>query len=171
MQQDQFNHKILIHKDQMYRLALRILKDDEDAKDIVQDSLLKLWNRRKVLENISSIKSFSLTIVRNACIDFIRKKKPETHKEQQILEKSDHLNPEKQLEVSDQLKRVKQIINQLSDPQRELIQLRDIEGLEYEEINEITGLTVNNIRVIISRARKEIRQQMLEQMDFQNIKK
>jgi len=170
MQQSQFKNEILIHKNQMYRLALRILRNEEDAKDIVQDSLVKLWNKRKVLGNIKSFKSFSLTIVRNACIDLIRKRKPETN-HQDHLERSDGLNPEKQLDVSDQLQRVKQIINQLNEQQRELIQLRDIEELEYEEMSEITGLTVNNIRVILSRTRKEIRQRMKAIMNFQYVNK
>jgi len=170
MQQSQFKNEILIHKDQMYRLALRILRNKEDAKDIVQDSLVKLWNKREVLGNIKSLKSFALTIVRNACIDLIRKRKPETN-QQDHLERSDGLNPEKQLDVSDQLQRVKQIINQLNKQQRELIQLRDIEELDYEEMSEITGLTVNNIRVILSRTRKEIRQRMKTMMNFQHINK
>jgi len=167
MQKDQFKTQVLVHKDQMYRLARRILRNEEDAKDIVQDSFLKLWNKRKVLGNIKSIKSFSLTMVRNACIDHIRKHKPETDKEQQINANSDYQNPEKQLEVSDQLSKVRAIINQLNDQQRTVIQLREIEGLEYDEITEITGLSSNNLRVIISRARKEIKMQMMLQMDFQ----
>lgn len=167
MQKDQFQNQVLVHKDQMYRLAQRILRNEEDAKDIVQDSFVKLWSKRKVLGNIKSIKSFTLTMVRNACIDHIRKHKPETDKEQQINSKSDFQNPEKQLEVSDQLSKVKTIINQLSEQQREVIQLREIEGLEYHEISEITGLSSNNLRVIISRARKEIKMQMMMQMNFQ----
>ena len=167
MQKIQFQQQVLVYKDQMYRLAHRILRNEEDAKDIVQDSFLKLWNKRKVLGNIKSIKSFALTMVRNACIDYIRKHKPETDKEQQINAKSDFQNPEKQLEISDQLSRVKTIINHLSDQQREVIQLREIEGLEYDEISEITGLSSNNLRVIISRARKEIKMQMMMQMNFQ----
>lgn len=167
MQKDQFQNQVLVHKDQMYRLAQRILRNEEDAKDIVQDSFVKLWSKRKVLGNIKSIKSFTLTMVRNACIDHIRKHKPETDKEQQINSNSDFQNPEKQLEVSDQLSKVKTIINQLSEQQREAIQLREIEGLEYHEISEITGLSSNNLRVIISRARKEIKMQMMMQMNFQ----
>ncbi len=166
MQQSQFKNMILIHKDQMYRLALRILRNEEDAKDIVQDSLIKLWDKREVLGNIKSHKSFALTIIRNACIDLIRKRKPETN-HQENLERSDKLNPEKQLDISDQLEKVKQIINQLNKQQRELIQLRDIEELDYNEISEITGLTVNTIRVNISRARKEIRRRMMAIMNFQ----
>ncbi len=71
------------------------------------------------------------------------------------------------MEVSDQLSKVKAIINQLNDQQRTVIQLREIEGLEYDEISEITGLSSNNLRVISSRARKEIKMQMMLQMNFQ----
>jgi len=157
-----FKSDVLIYKDQMFRLALRILKNEEDASDIVQDCLLKLWDKRKVLADIKNIKSFSMTMVRNACIDFIRKHKPLTDKEQIILQRTDELNPEKELVVSDQLQMVKNIINEMNEQQREVIQLREIEGLEYDEISEITGLTINNLRVIISRARKEIRQKMMQ---------
>ena len=170
MQQSQFKNNILIHKNQMYRLALRILRNEDDAQDVVQDSLMKLWNKRKVLENIRSYKSFALTIVRNASIDLIRKRKPETN-QQDHLERADGLNPEKQLDIADQLQRVKRIINGLNEQQRELIQLRDIEGLEYDEIAEITGLSINTIRVNISRARKEIRKKMMLAMNFQRTQK
>lgn len=163
-----FKSDVLIYKDQMFRLALRILKNEEDANDIVQDSLLKLWDKRKVLADIKNIKSFSMTMVRNACIDFIRKHKPITDKEQIILQRTDELNPEKKLVVSDQLQIVRNIINQMNEQQREVIQLREIEGLDYDEIAEITNLSINNLRVIISRARKEIRQKMLSQMNFGN---
>jgi len=166
MQKDQFKRQVLVHKDQMYRLAHRILNNEEDAKDVVQDSFIKLWNKRKVLGNIKSIKSFSLTMVRNASIDQLRKLKPETNKEQYINMNSNFQNPEKQLEVSDQLSKVRAIINQLSTQQREVIQLREIEGLDYPEISEITGLTSNNLRVIISRARKEIKIRLMAQMDY-----
>lgn len=166
MQKDQFRKQVLVHKDQMYRLAKRILRNEEDAKDIVQDSFLKLWDKRKVLGNIKSIKSFSMTMVRNACIDHIRKHRPETDKEQQIMARSDHQNPEKQLEVSDQLYRVRAIINNLNEQQREVIQMREIEGLDYDEISEITGLSSNHLRVISSRARKEIKMQLMLQMNF-----
>jgi RNA polymerase sigma-70 factor (ECF subfamily) len=170
MQQSQFKNMILIHKDAMYRLALRMLRNEEDAQDIVQDSLIKLWNKRKVLEDIRSYKSFALTIIRNACIDLIRKRKPETN-QQENLEYRDGINPEKQLDISDQLKLAKQIINQLNQQQRELIQLRDMEELSYEEISEITGLTINTIRVNISRGRKEIRQKMMAIMNFKRTEK
>jgi RNA polymerase sigma-70 factor (ECF subfamily) len=167
MQQAEFKENVLVYKDQMYRLALRILRNEEEAKDIVQDSFLKLWDRRKVLGNIKSIKSFSLTMVRNACIDLIRKHKPETDREHHILSRTDHQNPEKQLEVSDQLSLVRNIIDHLNEQQREIIQLREMEGLDYDEISEITGLSTNNLRVIISRARKEIREKVMREMNFQ----
>jgi RNA polymerase sigma-70 factor (ECF subfamily) len=79
-----------------------------------------------------------------------------------IINRPEHQTPESQLVISDQLKWVREIINGLNEQQRELIQLRDIEGLDYDEISEISGLTANNARVIISRARKEIRLRMLD---------
>ena len=170
MHQAQFTEEVLIYKNEMYRLALRILRNEEDAKDVVQDSLLKLWNKRKDLGSIKSLKSFALTMIRNASIDMIRKRKPQDNKTE-IPELSGNSNPEMILDFSDQLKQVKRFINQLNRQQRELIQLRDIEELDYDEISEITGLNVNNIRVSISRARKEIRQQMMAAMSFRQIKR
>lgn len=166
MQQNHFKNKIMIHQDMMFRFALRMLQNEEDAKDIVQDSLLKLWNKRKGLKNIKSYKSFAMTIVRNASIDLIRKRKNDSVEPDLLIEK-ENLNPENQLEVADQLRKVREIINKLNDQQKELIQMRDIEGLDYTEIQEITGLSINTIRVNISRARKEIRSQMLAKMNFQ----
>jgi RNA polymerase sigma-70 factor (ECF subfamily) len=162
MQFEQFKNQVLVFKNPMYRLAFRILNNEEDAKDIVQDSFAKLWDKREVLTNISNLKSFILTIVRNASIDSLRKHKPEVDRNSVIINRPEHQTPESQLVISDQLKWVREIINGLNEQQRELIQLRDIEGLDYDEISEISGLTANNARVIISRARKEIRLRMLD---------
>ena len=163
MRLDQFKKEVLIHKDIMFRLAWRILSDEENAKDVVQDSFLKLWDQRKSLKKVQNLRAYCLSSVRNKCIDNMRKLKAETNKDYEIQQQSDDINPELILEQRDELKRANRIIDSLNESQKEIIQLREIEGMEFDEIALATGLSKNNVRVILSRARKEIKEQMQKQ--------
>ena len=166
MQIAEFKKEVLIYKDPMYRLALRILGNEEDANDIVQDAFLKLWDRRKVLNEVKNLKSFSMTMIRNACIDQIRKNKPLNNKEQALANHPDERTPEADLDHKEELQIVNGIIDGLNHQQKEIIQMREIEGMEYDEIVEITGLSSNNLRVILSRTRKEIKAKLAAIMNF-----
>ena len=140
-----------------YRIAFYIMESEADAKDAVQELYLKLWNLRDHLEIIQSPKSYGAMLLKNLCIDRIRRARPS-----EPLADAASLEPpaDRALESREELGQVQAAIGRLPEKQRELLQLRVFEGLSYEEIGRKTGLTPLNIRVQVSLARKKLKQDL-----------
>lgn len=153
-----FRDNILPLKDKLFRLALRITFDSSEAEDIVQDTLIKVWDKRDEWQQIESIESYCMTITRNLAID--RSQKMEARNMEltpEAQEMPDTLNPEKLFEQDEQLRLIHQAINSLPEKQRTIVQLRDIEGKSYKEIAEILGITEEQVKVNLFRARQRIK--------------
>lgn len=145
----------------LYGYAYRLLENQQEAEDAVQETFLKLWKMKDKLETYESIEALSTTITRNYCIDQIRRRKSTGH-EPQSSESSDPQlvpSPHELLERAESARIIGEIIDRLPVLQREIVRLRDIRGFSFEEISEKSGQSVNNIRVILSRARKFIREE------------
>ena len=136
-----FRDDVLPLKDKLYRLALRITLNNAEAEDVVQETLIKVWNRRSQWEEIESIEAFALTVCRNLSLDKIKR----MGNDHDSLDDSAHdspdssssSNPEEQTMARDQVALVRQLIDRLPEKQRSVIQLRDIEGKSYREIANI----------------------------------
>lgn len=158
-----FKKQIMPIQHRLFRLANRLLGRREEAEDAVQETLIKLWHKRKNLHEYRSVEALAFTIIKNYCLDKLKSKGF-----QAVVSISDfHMtrkeeNPEKQYENINQAELVRKLMNDLPNQQKVIIHLRDVEGLEYEEIADITGLTVNSLRVNISRARRKIRDQLVK---------
>ena len=153
-----FRDNILPLKDKLSRLALRITFDSSEAEDIVQDTLIKVWDKRDEWQQIESIESYCMTITRNLAID--RSQKMEARNMEltpEAQEMPDTLTPEKLFEQDEQLRLIHQAINSLPEKQRTIVQLRDIEGKSYKEIAEILGITEEQVKVNLFRARQRIK--------------
>ena len=153
-----FRDNILPLKDKLFRLALRITFDSSEAEDIVQDTLIKVWGKRDEWQQIESIESYCMTITRNLAID--RSQKMEARNMEltpEAQEMPDTLTPEKLFEQDEQLRLIHQAINSLPEKQRTIVQLRDIEGKSYKEIAEILGITEEQVKVNLFRARQRIK--------------
>lgn len=154
-----FKKRVIPMGDKLFRFALQYLRKREEAEDAVQEVLIKLWNRRDSLEEYRSLEAFAMTVTKNHCLDKLKAKKTYSLEDQSvyIAEKEEH-TPFDELNVADTVKQVESIISELPEQQREIIHLRDVEGMEFSEISEITGLDLNLIRVNLSRARKKVRE-------------
>lgn len=163
MDLQQFEIKILPLKNKIYRLAKALLNNSSEAEDAVQDIYLKLWSSRKELEKADNATGLSLQIARNHCIDKLRARNRLQFSD--LIDNdeklSDDLSPYEETEQKDLVKNVKRLINALPEQQRIVIHLRDVEGLEMDEIAAITGMTENAIKVYLSRARQSIRKSFL----------
>lgn len=163
MQEISFRNDILPLKDKLYRLALRITLDSAEAEDIVQDTMIKVWNKRDEWPQFESIEAYCLTVARNLAIDRSQKMEaqnveltPETH------DMSDALNPYEQLEQNEQMSLIHRLLNELPERQRTIMQLRDIEGKSYKEIADILQITEEQVKVNLFRSRQKIKQRYLE---------
>lgn len=157
-----FRNDILPLKDKLYRLALRITLNPAEAEDVVQETMMKVWNRRDSWDTIDNIEVFCLTICRNLAVDKTRHMANQTVSLETEMEPSDsshHTNPEEQVIQQDRIQLVRQLINQLPEKQRSCMQLRDIEGKSYRDIATILSITEEQVKVNIFRARQAIREQ------------
>lgn len=158
-----YKEKILPLNGRLYRYALMMLKDHGEAQDAVQEVCLKLWKIKDTLENYRNIESFAIKVTKNWCLDRIKLKKPVYVNSYTLLSPGDYANdPYKRLENEDQIKFLFRIMEKLPDQQRDIIQLREIENLEFEEIAEILEMNINAVRVNLSRARHRIKEEMLK---------
>lgn len=156
-----FRYDLLPLKDKLFRLALRITLNRPEAEDIVQDTMLKVWEKREQTGDIDSIEAYCMTTCRNLALDLTRRRERESlplDKATADVEDSSQ-GVEEKMEQEERLSRVHDIFNRLPEKQRTIMQLRDIEGKSVRETAEITGMTEENVKVTLFRARKAIREE------------
>lgn len=158
-----FKIKVLPVSKKLLRFATHFLKDEDEAKDVVQDVFLKLWQKRDTLAEIENIEAFAMRMTRNRCLDVIRANKVvPIDAEIDRKMKAETVDVHSKIELSESANQIKMLIGKLPDIQRTVMHLRDIEELSYEEIAEATDIKVNAIRVNLSRARKKVREEFLK---------
>ncbi len=158
-----FKTSVLPMSKKLLRFATHFLKDEDAAKDVVQDVFLKLWQKRHELSEIENMDAFAMRMTKNRCLDVIRANRvvaidAETDRKMKL----ETVDVHSKVELSESAMQIKMLIGQLPDIQRKVMQMRDIEQLSYEEIAEATDLKVNAIRVNLSRARKKVRDEFLK---------
>ena len=171
MDASDFKQKFLPYHRKLYRSAFHLLGNAQDAEDMVQEAYLKLWQRRNELPpDITNLEAYCVTLVKHLCYDKRRisqlDEDERTPEELTLTEKS---NVAHEVELKDEANQVMKLIGQLPDQQKQIMQMRDVEDRTYEEIEKVTGLTSINIRVLLSRARKKIREQFLEIMNYERL--
>ena len=170
-----FRNHVLPLKNELYRLALRITQDSAEAEDVVQETMIKVWNLRDKWDEIESIEAFCLTICRNMAVDRTRQASKKnisidkcsslqspTPNSSFLTPHSSLLTPEEQLEQKDRMKIVKDLIDGLPEKQRTAIHLRDIEGKSYKEIADIMEINEQQVKTNIFRARQTIKEKFTE---------
>ena len=161
MEAETFKQRFLSFHPKLYRIALALVESPEDAEDILQEAYTKLWSKRDSLEAVQQPETFAVTIVRNLCLDFLRSPRTNSRSEPLetvILHCED--SPERQVETRDQLRQVVRLIQELPPNQQQVIRLRGMEDCSMEEIAEITGFSPANVRTLLSRARKYIKDKL-----------
>ena len=164
MKKVSFRNDVLPLKNELFRLALRITLNRVEAEDIVQDTLIKVWDRRFEWENIDSIEAFSLTVCRNLSLDRLRKKENsnDSLEDVNIAEPVASSNPQDRMIQEDSVSLVRQIIDSIHEKQRSCMQLRDFEGKSYKEIAQVLDITEEQVKVNIFRARQMVKQKYLK---------
>lgn len=161
MESTQFNKQILTHSDKLFRFAKSILRNEEAAQDAVQELVMKLWEKRFVLDDVENMQAFAMRSMRNLCLDIIRQNRDED--ELPVEMEYEEPNPYQQAERKDLASKIRIMIDNLPELQRTIIRMRDVEGMEISEIAYITTLSENAVSVNLSRARQKIREQILNE--------
>lgn len=156
MNNEEFKTIILPQYKHMYRVAISVMKNDCEAMDAVQDAMLRLWEKRNQLKEISNIKLYCLNVIRNTCLNIIRDKKVSIE-----IDKVGDIESDEDINNTVEGKHLSHIVikamNRLPSDQKKVLQLSAFGGFSNADIAEVLGTTQGNVRVILSRARKNIR--------------
>jgi RNA polymerase sigma factor (sigma-70 family) len=164
MDATKFKNLILPMSGKLLHFAQMMLRDNSEGEDAVQEVCLKLWKIRDSLDQYNNIEAFAMKVVKNWCLDRLKARKPVyvgNYEAYQGNRPDDH-DPHKLMETSDRIRLMYLILDKLPEQQRLILQLRDIEGLEFEEIEEVMDMNTNAIRVNLFRARNKIREEIIK---------
>ena len=161
----QFKDEILPLKNKLFRFALNIVKDEDLAKDVVQECLIKVWEKRTDLKLVNNLEAWCMQVTKNKALDKLRSKhvsrtdlfevKLDTRKERDT--------PYVMTERGDVMGRIKSLIAELPQRQREVMQLRDIEGYSYKEIGETLEIDINLVKTNLFRARRKLKESLIKE--------
>lgn len=166
MTTEEFKNKVIPYSVKLYPMIFRILKNEEETRDALQELMLKLWKKRNDLDKCTNLSAYIITTAKNFSFDLLKKKRPEV-----LGEKEEHkiLNIEVKgidFEKQEKYEYVQKTIDKLPENYKTVIQLRDIDGFTFEEIKEMTGFEIAHIRVILSRARLKVKQEVEKIYDY-----
>lgn len=159
----QFKSEVMIHQALVYRLAKGLLVSKEEAEDVVQEMMTRLWMQKDSLVQVDNKRAFIAKMTKNYCLDRLKSKQAQRVSWDTVHEKQAIWSPERPMEAKESIEMIYRCLAQLPETQRLLFQLRDIEGMEYQEIEEITGMQPVAIRVTLSRVRKTLKNHVLQQ--------
>jgi RNA polymerase sigma-70 factor (ECF subfamily) len=162
MNELEFNQRVMVYSSKFYGYSYKILGNREEARDAVQDLYVKLWSLRHSLKDVNSIEAFATTVIRNLCIDRLKRiKNSSLHSENlgrlflvDETKEVNYLNDDKEIRVE----LIRRAIKKLPDIQQQIFIMRDFEEKEYDEISVELKVTPENVRVMLSRARKRVRE-------------
>lgn len=160
---DSFKKEFLPLHPKLFRVALALVGNKDDAEDILQEAYSKLWEKRTELTDIQNPEAFCVTLTKNLCLDFLRS--PRATRQNDSL---DDVNlptfqtPDREMEEADEIRQIKELIEKLPENQKQVLKLRGFNDCSMEEIEEITGFSSVNVRTLLSRARKIIREQYIK---------
>lgn len=166
MNQANFLKLVLPFKDKVFRLAKRLLVSTDEAEDATQELILKLWKQKEKLSNYNSVEAYAMTITKNYCFDRLKSKQASNLSIVHSNYKSNDCSLETKLEQQDSVSFVHQLITQLPEKQKVILQLRDVEQYDFDEICKIVAMKPTAVRVSLSRARKTIREALIKQHSY-----
>jgi len=169
MNAEEFKEKVLPVNQKLLRLSFRFLGNVQEAEDIVQEVYFKLWGMREKLSTINNIEAFATTITKNLCLDKLKARRTvslDDHYQNINSRESVYENPHQISENQDSADLIKNIIDRLPEQQKSIIIMRDVNEYEFEEIQEATGFDLNYIRVNLSRARKQVREELIKVHEY-----
>ena len=161
---EEFKQDILPLKNKLYRFAYRLVSDEEEAKDLVQETMIKVWDRQENLDHIENIEAWCMHVTKNMALDKLKSKRYQTTdsmKEGFDMQDQQVHNPGKLTELKDLMNMIKNFIGKLPEKQQQVFQLRDIDGLSYKEIGDTLEIDLNQVKVNLFRARKSVKENLI----------
>ena len=159
-----FKETVFCLKDEMYRFAKRFVMSSDEAEDVVQDLMMKFWQKREELAAFGNLKSYAMKSVKNECLNRLK------HHDVKMgfADFQIHRSELYQIETNNLKDQILGFIRQLPEKQKAVIHLKDVEEYDVPEISEILEMEENAVRVNLMRARTKIKEQIQKLMDFEN---
>lgn len=163
MTQETFRNTVFILRDEMFRFAKRFVMSSDEAEDVVQDLMIKFWQKKDELETFGNLKSYVLKSVRNECLNRLK------HHDVKLgfTDLQIHRSELYSMEVNNLKDHILSFINQLPEKQKMVIHLKDVEEYEVSEISEIMETEENAVRVNLMRARQKVKEQITQLMSYE----
>lgn len=144
----------------IYPMLKRILKNEEETRDALQDLMLKLWDKRYELTKCKNQDAYIVTMAKNYSFDLLKKKRPSAMGEKEEYKLLNLEADGTSHEMKEKFEHVRKVIEKLPEKYRTIIEMRDIDGFSFEEIKEMTGFELPYLRVILSRARHNVKEEV-----------
>lgn len=163
MQSEKYDVLFRESKDRLFRFALRIMKDELLAEDVVQEVHVKCWQNRETVESIDNPIAWMMRVTKNLCIDKIRAKRPTSDLD--AVSYSTRANdpvPDRLAETGDLMDILRELVETLPAKQKMVFHLREIEGLQYKEIGDALEITVDEVKINLFRARQKIKEKLIQ---------
>jgi RNA polymerase sigma-70 factor (ECF subfamily) len=164
MNLEAFENRVLPAKNKLFRFAFRMLGSSEEAKDVVQEVMIKVWNGREQMAEVQNMEAWCMRITKNLSLDKLRsRQRRATDSIEEGFEiRHEALSPHENTELNESMLRINQLIAALPEKQRQVIHLRDIEGYSYNEICEMLELDMSQVKVSLFRARNAVREKLVK---------
>ena len=164
MTQAIFKETVFCLKDEMYRFAKRFVMSSDEAEDVVQDLMIKFWQKKEELATFGNLKSYAMRSVKNECLNRLK------HHDVKMgfADFQIHRSELYQIETNNLKEHILQFIKQLPEKQKAVIHLKDVEEYDISEIAEMMDMEENAVRVNLMRARQKIKEQITQLMNYEN---
>jgi RNA polymerase sigma factor (sigma-70 family) len=164
MSLETFKSSIFPVRHKLFRFALRLVGDEEEAQDIVQEVFIKIWNKRAEIDQLQNAEAWCMRLTRNLALDKLKSKRHKTTfpiGDTPLQKESNFPSPYAVMESTDLMARLREMIALLPEKQRMVIQLRDVEGYSYQEIADVMEIDMNQVKVNLFRARTAVKNNLL----------
>lgn len=155
MTEKEFKETVLPHHSMMLAEAMRLLKNRDEALDCLQDAVTSLWKSRNVLTKVENIRAYCIRSVTNRALEMIRQR--QTAYSEYMKDMPSEVTPASSVEGREKVAILKKAINLLPENERKVVLMKAINGMSSDEIAEATGFTATNVRVLLHRGRKRIK--------------
>ena len=159
-----FKNTVFCLQDEMYRFAKRFVISSDEAEDVVQDLMMKFWQKKEELASFGNLKSYAMKSVKNECLNRLK------HEDVKLgfADFQKHRSEIHEVEGNNMKEQIIGFINELPEKQKAVIHLKDVEEFEISEIAKIMEMEENAVRVNLMRARQKVKEQIQKLMDFEN---
>ncbi len=164
MSLEAFKTRVLPTKDKLFRFAYKLLGDQEEARDVVQEVFIKVWNKRDEMNELENMEAWCMRVTRNMALDKLKSKSrklTDSIDDRFEMSLGENLTPYRSTEMDDTMKNIGRFIALLPEKQKQILQLRDVEGYSYKEICDILEIDMNQVKVNLFRARQAVKENFI----------